>query len=106
MGNITIDQVVSAIGIVTAIITFGGLIYKLYKKLIGDRFIRIEKRLDFVEKKREEYEKEVQNSKEERTILLRGELAALKGLKEMGCNNAVTHSISEIEEYIMLKAHD
>ena len=106
MENITIGQIVAAIGVISVIGAFIGGLYKWYKKSFSDRFTKIERRLDFVEKKREEYEKEVQNSKEERTILLRGELAALKGLKEMGCNNAVTHSIQEIEEYMMLRSHD
>ena len=106
MEQLTIGQIASAIGIITVIVTFFVSIYKIYKKTIGDRFVKIEERLSFVEKKRVEYEKEVEKSKEERMILLRGELAALKGLKEMGCNDAVTHSISEIEEYMVLKSHD
>ena len=106
MENITIGQIVTAIGIISAIGVFVGGLYKWYKKAFSDRFTKIENRLTFVEKKREEYEREVQSSKEERTILLRGELAALKGLKEMGCNDAVTHSIHEIEEYMMLRTHD
>lgn len=106
MGSITLDQIAGAIGIVTVIAGFFFGIGKGYKKAIVDRFAKIEKRLKFVEDKREEYEKEVEKSKEERMILLRGELAALKGLKEMGCNDAVTHSINEIEDYMMLKSHD
>ena len=106
MESITIGQIIAAMGIITTIIGFIALIHKLYKKTIGDRFEKIEKRLKFVEDKREEYEREVEKSKEERMILLRGELAALKGLKEMGCNDAVTHSISEIEKYMMLKSHE
>ena len=113
MENITIGQIESAVGIITVIGAFIFGIYKWYKKIIGDKFVKIdnrfttvEKRLDFVEKKREEYEKEVQNSKEERAILLRGELAALKGLKDICQNKAISNSIDEIEEYIVLKSPD
>ena len=105
MENITIGQIENAIGIITVIGAFIFGIYKWYKKIIGDRFVKIENRLTFVEEKREEYEQEVEKSKEERMILLRGELAALKGLKKMGCNDAVTHSISEIEDYMLLTTH-
>ena len=106
MESITIGQLVASIGVISVIGAFIGGLCKWYKKAFSDRFTKIEDRLTFVEKKRIEYEKEVQNSKDERTILLRGELAALKGLKEMGCNDAVSHSINEIEEYMMLRSHD
>lgn len=105
MENITIGQIVSIMGTLTAIAVFFVAIFKWYKTNITDRFTKIDERLTFVEEKREEYEKEVEKSKEERMILLRGELAALKGLKEMGCNDAVTHSISEIEKYMLEKSH-
>lgn len=117
MENVTLGEIVMAIGIISTIGTFIiGIIVKLSKwwksKItdrftnIDDRFEKVEERLDDVERKRDEYEKEVLNSKAEREILLRGELAALKGLKEMGVNKAVTHSIDEIEDYIMKKSHD
>lgn len=105
METITIGQIVGAIGAITVIGGFIVSILKFYKSTIVDRFAKIEKRLTFVEDKREEYEKEVQFSNLERKILLKGELAALKGLKEMGCNDAVTKSIEEIEKYMMDKAH-
>lgn len=106
MESITIGQIAGSITIIMIIVGFFVKVYKTYKYNIIDRFTNIEDRLEFVEKKREEYEREVEKSKEERMILLRGELAALKGLKEMGCNDAVTHSITEIEKYMMLKSHE
>lgn len=106
MENITMGQLAGAIGIVTVIISFVVSIVKWYKTNITDKLNKLDQRLTFVEIKREEYEREVEKSKEERLILLKGELSALKGLKEMGCNDAVTHSINEIEEYMMLKSHD
>lgn len=113
MDNITIGQIAGAMGTIVVIVGFVMAIYKWYKTnftdkfdAIDDKFEQIDNRLEFVETKRIEYEKEVQNSKSERMILLRGLLAALKGLHEMGCNNAVTHSISEIENYMVEKSHD
>lgn len=105
MENITIGQIVAAIGAISIIGAFIGKLVKGYKKAIPDRFEKIEKRLDYVEQKREEYEREVKNSKKEREILLRGELAALKGLKEMCHIDAVSNSINEIEEYMMEETH-
>lgn len=106
MEGVTMEQLAGAIGTITIISSFCFAIVKWYKTNITDKLNRLDQRLTFVEIKREEYEIEVQKSKDERIILLRGELAALKGLKEMGCNDAVTKSIKEIEEYMMLKSHD
>lgn len=116
MENITIGQIVSSITILTIIITFLTKIIvtysKWYKSKITDKFVvidkkieKIEGRLEYVEYKSKEYEEEVKNSKCERKILMGGLLAALKGLKEMGCNNAVDESIDEIEDYMMDKTH-
>lgn len=81
-------------------------IMKWYKTKITDRFDRIEQRLDEVESKRDEYEREVRNSKKERELLMRGELACLKGLYAITENDLITNSIKEIEEYMMEKSHD
>lgn len=48
---------------------------------------------------------EVRESKTEMLILLKGQLACLKGLKEQGCNGPVTQSIKEMEDYILQKSH-
>lgn len=44
-------------------------------------------------------------NKEENTILLKGQLACLKGLKEQGCDGPVTISITEIEDYLLKQVH-
>ena len=46
------------------------------------------------------------DSKEERLILLKAQLACLKGLKEQGCNGPVSQAIGDIEEYLLKKSHD
>ena len=108
MENITIGQIAGAITVISIIIGAIFKVIKMYKHNIVDRFDNIENRLEFVEKKRVEYEKEVQFSNLERKILLKGELAALKGLKGLGCddNDVVTKSIEEIEQYMMDKTHN
>jgi hypothetical protein len=49
---------------------------------------------------------DINESKVERKVLLKGELACLKGLEKLGCNGPVTHAISEIEKYLIEKTHD
>lgn len=48
---------------------------------------------------------EIKALKEEQTVICYGVLAALKGLKEQGCNGPVTKAIDEMEKYLNKKAH-
>ena len=41
----------------------------------------------------------------EQRHIAKGTLAALKGLKEQGCNGPVTDALSELEEHIFNQAH-
>ena len=50
--------------------------------------------------------RDVEDSKHERLILLKGQLACLKGLQEQGCDGPVKQAINDIENYIIAKSHD
>ena len=41
----------------------------------------------------------------ENQMLLKGTLACLKGLHELGCNGAVTEAIDELEAFTIEQAH-
>lgn len=49
---------------------------------------------------------EIKALKEEQTVICYGVLAALKGLKEQGCNGPVTDAINTIEKHLNKKAHE
>lgn len=55
--------------------------------------------------KREKNDTDTKAIKEEQSILTKGVLACLKGLKEQGCNGPVTEAIQDIEEYVNKQAH-
>ena len=55
--------------------------------------------------KRERNDVEIKEIKEEQSILTKGVLACLKGLKEQGCDGPVTLAITEIEDHINKQAH-
>ena len=55
--------------------------------------------------KREKNDNDIKSIKEEQSILTKGVLACLKGLKEQGCNGPVTEAIEDIEEYVNKQAH-
>ena len=55
--------------------------------------------------KREKNDADIKAIKEEQSILTKGVLACLKGLKEQGCNGPVTEAIETIEDHINKEAH-
>ena len=129
MENITIGQIVQAIGtlgiIVGAYVKVKKSISNCYNtkvvvkfdevdkkfKEVDKKIAEIESRLEYVERKREEYERELGDSKKEREILMIGELSALKLLWSMVDESKIEKedigkSIASIEKYVMKKSHD
>jgi predicted histidine transporter YuiF (NhaC family) len=105
--SITIGQIISAIGGLTVIVGFFVAIFKWYKKNITDKFSDLNNRLKTIEYLEKNYKKELQDSKEERFILLRGQLACLKGLRDdLNCNGPVSQGIKDLEEYLIRKSHE
>lgn len=51
-------------------------------------------------------DEEIKRIKQEQTLIVYGILAALKGLKEQGCNGPVTEAINKIEKHINNQAHN
>lgn len=61
----------------------------------------IAKKVLFVANKLTEHSEDLTARKEENTVILKGTLACLKGLQEMGCNGPVTQAISDIETHLI-----
>lgn len=94
MDKITLGQIKTIIGTVTVIGGFFIAIFKWYTSNISNKLNDYNNRITSLEK-------ESNINKEQNTILLKGQLACLKGLKEQGCNGPVTQSINEIETYLL-----
>lgn len=56
-------------------------------------------------KQQAKQDQEIVGMKEEQQLLTYGVLACLKGLKEQGCDGAVTDAIDKIEKHLNEKAH-
>ena len=80
---ITIASVITALGVILGVIL---AVHKWYLK-------------------NEKQDSDIKAIKEEQTILTKGVLACLKGLKEQGCDGPVTTAISDIEEHLNKQAH-
>lgn len=106
MENITIGQLVESVGTITVLAGFFLGIYKFIKKVVLDKIAKNTEDIKDLQKEMALLKNEAEDSKEERLLLIRGQLACLKGLKEKGCNGPVTKGIEDIEEYLMKKSHD
>ena len=102
MEGITLGQISVAVlflgTFIGGIIVLYGYIKKWQKSVIKNE-------LDDIYNRIEALEKDSKTNKEENTILLKGQLACLKGLREQGCDGPVTNSINEIENYLLKQAH-
>lgn len=80
---IKLAAVIGALGVI------GGVIFGIYKWFL----------------KQNRQDTEIKALKEEQTIICYGVLAALKGLKEQGCNGPVSEAITKIEKHLNVQAH-
>ena len=106
MEAITIGQIVGVCGTLTVLASFFFTIYKFIKKTVLDKIEANKKDILQLQKEMRHVRRDIDDRKEERLILLKGQLACLKGLKEQGCNGPVTQGIKDIEEYMIKKSHD
>lgn len=106
MENVTVGQIVTAIGIIGTLAGFVTAVYKFIKKVVLDKINKNTENIKVLQSEMRNLKSEIKESKEERLILLKGQLACLKGLKEQGCNGPVSQAIKDIEEYILEKSHE
>ncbi len=107
MDNITIGEIIKALGSITAIAVFFIAIFKWYKSNVTDRFKLIDEDISDLKKSLRNHQEEINESKEERLILLKGQLACLKGLhNDLNCNGPVTQGIADLENYLIKKSHE
>ena len=91
MAEITVSwqTLITAAAVLTAVITLFGRYNKLY---------------DWI-KRQDEQDKVIKSIQDEQSILTEGILACLMGLKEQGCDGAVTTAIEKINKHLNQKAH-
>lgn len=87
--TISADTIITAAAFLSAVIAIFGLIFAVYKW-----YLRQNKQDD-----------DIKALKAEQSVIVKGVLACLKGLKEQGCNGPVTNAIEEIQTHINNQAH-
>lgn len=87
--NETTQFIISLAAVITALGVIVGAVFAFHNWLL----------------KREKNDSDIEAIKEEQSILTKGVLACLKGLKEQGCNGPVIEAILTIEDHINKEAH-
>lgn len=106
MENVTIGQIISVLTCLSVLVGFFIAIFKFYKTNFSDKFTKLDERVTSLEERMEQQETEMGESKEERLILLKSQLACLKGLhNDLNCNGPVTQGIEDLENYLINKSH-
>lgn len=102
MENITLGSINAIVIFLTSFIGSLIVLYNYIKKWLKRV---IEQEIKSLNDRVSKLEIDSKINKEENTILLKGQLACLKGLKEQGCDGPVTTSITEIEDYLLKQVH-
>ena len=84
-----VEIIITTASVITALGVIFGILFGFFKWLM----------------KRDKNDVEIREIKEEQSILTKGVLACLKGLKEQGCDGPVMIAITEIEDHINKQAH-
>lgn len=87
--NQAVEIIVTVASVITALGVILGLFITIHKWVL----------------KQNKQDDDISSIKEEQSILTKGVLACLKGLKEQGCDGPVTTAIVEIEDHLNKQAH-
>lgn len=99
--TLTWQTIITAGAVVGALVT----IFTLFVKLV--RWVDKQKKQDNdIKALQDKHDTDIKALQHEQTLAIYGILAALKGLKEQGCNGPVTQAIGKIEKYLNQKAHN
>lgn len=84
-----IELIIKIAAVIGAVGVIGGVIFGVYRWII----------------KQNKQDDEIRELRDEQTLICYGVLAALKGLKEQGCNGPVTEAINKFEKHLNVQAH-
>ena len=84
------NTIISAAGVIAAILTIGGVIISIYK---------------WVDRQNKQ-DTDIAKMKVEQCLLTYGILACLDGLQQLGCNHTVPETRAKIEKHINKAAHE
>lgn len=97
---ITVDVIIKAAALLGALAALGASAYKII------RWVQLQEEQSIaIEKLRKKEAKDIKTMKEEQCIISYALLACLDGLKQQGCNGAVTEAHNRMQKHINQMAH-
>ena len=97
---ITPEKIVEFAGILTALAAIGAAVWKIIVWVQEQ-----EKQTEAIEKLRKKEAKDIKAMKEEQCLISYALLACLDGLKQQGCNGAVTEAHNRMQKHLNQMAH-
>lgn len=95
------DTIIKAAAVLTALIAIGTAVYAVIKW-----FQKQEKQTADIETLRKKQSDDMKEMQDELCLISYAMLACLDGLKQQGCNGAVTEAHNKLEKHLNQRAHD
>ena len=95
------DTIIKAAAVLTALIAIGTAVYAVIKWLQKQ-----EKQTADIEALRKKQSDDMKEMQDELCLISYAMLACLDGLKQQGCNGAVTEAHNKLEKHLNQRAHD
>jgi len=95
------DTIIKAAAVLTALIAIGTAVYAVIKW-----FQKQEKQTADIEALRKKQSDDMKEMQDELCLISYAMLACLDGLKQQGCNGAVTEAHNKLEKHLNQRAHD
>lgn len=99
--HVSPQAIITAASCIAALIALAGYVFKA-----RDWIKKQDKQAATMQELKEHHNQDIEDIKQEQTMLVYGILACLKGLKEQGCDGPVTDAVEKIDKYLNKKAHD
>ena len=95
------DTIIKAAAVLTALIAIGTAVYAVIKWVQKQ-----EKQTADIEALRKKQSDDMKEMQDELCLISYAMLACLDGLKQQGCNGAVTEAHNKLEKHLNQRAHD
>ena len=90
---------------IVEVATIAGVIYGYIKVKIIGRIEKVEERVKELERDAKNFNEEMEFDKEERLIIIKALSACLDGLSQLGANHSVTASKTELDNFLLKSSH-
>lgn len=97
---ITTETIINAAGVLAALTALGAAAWKIIRWVQEQQ-----KQTEAIEKLRKKEAKDIKAMKEEQCLISYALLACLDGLKQQGCNGAVTEAHNRMQKHLNQMAH-